>query len=54
MNICGGVNVAGGGNVVELPLAAEQACLIPNAALPLTLSNPSSEASVSLVAAATW
>ena len=50
MNVTGGVTVAG----IDLPLAAEQACLIPNAALPLTLSNPSCEASVSLVAAATW
>jgi hypothetical protein len=54
MNVAGGVNLSSGEYVSELQLAAEQACFIPSAALPLTLSNPSTEASVSLIAAAAW
>jgi len=48
------MNVSGGVAVHDLTLAPEQACFVPHAALPLVLHNPSTQASVSLVAAANW
>lgn len=48
------MNLSSGVNVCEQPLGPEQACFVPNAALPVTLSNPTAQVSVSLVAAATW
>lgn len=45
------MNVDGGVVVAEQPLEPEQACFVPHAALPFTLSNPSAQTSVSLVAA---